>query len=497
MTQAMSLSQGQRLVQTQQLSVQQMQAMKLLQSTSLELVQEIRQRMELNPVIELHNPMEVLAGNPLEGAQERLASEKDRQLDALEHDETLRSQIFADSYDSDSSLDIERSSTWTSDDEEKRQFFFNSQIAPVSLQEQLTEQLRERVPDSQSPLFRAGLEVLGNLDDKGLLKATDEELAAGAQVDLQTAQEAVRIVQKFDPAGIGGRTPRELLLLQLDRANEHGDIAYEIVDSHLEELARNRLPQIAKALDVDLEEVQEAVERIRQLNPSPASGLAGTPTPTVVPDVIVRRGPDGSWNVRLNDIAFPSVTLNHEYEQMHKEKSLPKEARPWLTEKVEEARGLVNNLDFRRTTIGKIAEAIVALQLDFFEKGESALKPLVQATVAERVGVHETTVSRAIANKYMDTPWGVFEFQHFFSRGFVRQGNEEATDGEGKEEVSSRTIRLRIREMVENEDPVHPLSDQAMADRLAAEGIKVARRTVMKYREAEGIRGTSIRRKFG
>lgn len=488
MTQNISLSQKQ--AQVQSLTPQQMQAMKLLQATTQELEQQLKQEMMTNPAIEFSSGMEVLAGNPLEDSLGKGDYEEDRAANLAEHDENLADAAFL-AKDGGNPIDESSTTTWSADQEEKRQHFFNSLTAPPSFQELLLQQLRDAVEDDKSPLFKACQEVLGNIDDSGYLRASDNEIAAGAGIPLETATKAVDIIRTFTPAGIGGRNLREVLLLQLERNREKGSLAWDIVDKHLNDLARNKIPQIAKDIDADVSEVQDAITRIRELNPRPGREVSEKAAPTIIPEVTIFKNADGEWDSSLTNEAFPQVTISPDYEAMQHDKSLNKEDRAFVTKKIEEGKQLINCLDFRKTTIERIADALINLQPDFFNRGESGLKPMVMSEVADLIGVHESTVSRAISNKYLRTPWGVYSFRFFFSTGYKQE------DMPNDAAVSNHVIKNRIREMIEHEDPQKPLSDQKLAELLSANGVTIARRTVAKYREEIGLPAASLRKIHG
>lgn len=489
MTQNISLTQ--KAIQTTVLTPQQIQSMKILQSTAQELEVQIREEMLQNPVIELTNPMEVLAGNPLEDCNAKASNDKDgnnydndRAAEIAERDENLADSAW-DSFGSDEPFDEQASSNWTSSSEDKRRHFFNSLSSDKSLPEILLEQLNEAVPDDSSPLYKACREILYNLVSNGYLDASDEEIAKGAGVTLETAVQAVKIVQSFSPPGIGAHDLREALLLQLERNNEKGSLAWEIADKYLLELSQNKIPQIAKTLDADIDEIQTAFARIKKLDPKPGHAVASTRAPIIIPDIIISRGRDGEWKATPNTDAFPSVTISKEYEEIQKDKSLNQEFKAFLDEKIKTAKQLIHNLDYRKSTIERIADALIIFQHDFFENGESALKPLVMSTVADSLDLHETTISRAIANKYVRTPYGVFSFKHFFTTGY---GD---LDGQS---VSSRAVIIKITELVNAEDKSKPLSDQKISEILSKDGLDVARRTVAKYRDLEGIPAASLRK---
>lgn len=468
--------------QTQNLSPQQLQTIKLLQMTRQELELHIKQEASQNPVIEVTNGIEIACGNPTEDFLRQGDYDPEKAADIAERDENLLDEV-RNSRDNDVKLDYAPS--WSSDDEQRRDYMMSTLTEHQSLQESLMEQLRYTVDENKTPdLFRACEEVLGDLDGHGYLRASDTEIASGAEVDEETARRAVRIVQSFTPVGIGGRDLREVLLLQLERANEKGSIAWDIVDKHLEELSRNKIPQIAESVDAEISEVQEAVEHIRELDPHPGNALGDDVAPTVLPEVEILKNKDGDWTVTLVRDAFPMVAISAEYLKMQKEAG-SLEDKKYLSEKINSANQLINGLEFRKTTIEKISEVILHQQLDFFENGPSHLKPLTRSKVADIIGVSESTIGRAIANKYVRTPYGLMQFSDFFTAGI------ENEDGQT---ISSKVIQSKIVSLINSEDKAKPLSDQKISELLEKDGVKVARRTVAKYREAAGIPETSLRR---
>ena len=488
MTQQLTLTQGLQTRQEQNLTPQQIQTMNLLQKPSLELEQELVQKMEQNPVLVVDNLREVTIGNPIEEAGERSERNDDIVAAAIENDENNWEAAIVNSEEhSAEPMDYDPGNSWDADREERYRHFVDSQTRPISsIQEILMEQLREAVDEDKQPLlFRACLEVLGNLDKNGWLDATNEELAKGAEVDLQTVARAIKVVQSFSPAGLAARDLRECLLLQLKRSREKGSIAWDIVDKHLEDLGHNRIPLIAKEVDADISEVNEAVERIRQLDPKPGRILDNEETSPITPDFKVIKRIDGHWDVVPNDYAFPHVYLDEYYVDQQKDKNVSSDYRAYLRQKIDEANSLIQQLEYRKTTIEKVAVCIVAHQIEFFERGQKYLKPMKMSDIADELDVHETTISRAVANKYLDTPYGVLEFKYFFSTGY--------SSSEG-EEVSNRVVQNKIREYIEAENKAKPLSDQKIADILVRDGFNVARRTVAKYREAAGLLAASQRK---
>lgn len=487
MTQQMSLTQGLQTRLEQTLTPQQIQTMELLQKPSLELEQWLTQKMETNPVLEVRNLHEEEIGNPLEEANERTERNDDLIAEAIENDENnWEEAIINGSKDNDEPMDYDPGEKWDEDREEKYRHFVNSQTRPPSFQEALMEQLRDAVDQEKEPtLFRACMEVLGNLDDNGYLDATHEEIAKGAEVNLEIVARAIKIVQSFTPAGLATKDLRECLLSQLERNREKGSIAWDIVDKHLEDLGRNRIPLIAKEVDAEISEVMEAWERIKQLDPRPGRALVTKEAPHIIPDFKVVKRKDGHWDVEPSKYAFPEVGLDEKYLTLQKDKTLSVQDRSYLRRMTEEANSLIQQLEYRKSTIEKVALCILAHQLDFFERGQAYLKPMKMSDIANELNVHDTTISRAVANKYLDTPYGIRKFKDFFSTGY--------SNNEG-EDVSSKVIQQKISEYISMENSAKPLSDQKIADMLQRDGFTVARRTVAKYREAAGFLAASQRK---
>ena len=487
MTQQMTLSQGLQTRLEQNLTPQQIQTMSILQKPSLELEQMLTEKMALNPVLEVNNQREVTIGDPLEEAGARSEHNTEIVAEAVENDENNWLEATINSHaENDEPMDYDPGDSWNAEREERYRHFINSQTRSESFQETLVEQLRDIIDQEQQPvLFRVCVEVLGNLDDKGWLDATDEEIAKGADVDMQTVKRAIRVVQSFTPAGLAARDLRECLLLQLERNRERGSIAWDIVDKHLEDWIRNRIPQIAKAIDAELSEVEEAGKRIKELDPYPGKALSNKPPQLIIPDFKIVKNRDGHWDVVPNEYAFPQVSVNEDYLALQKDEKTSSKDRAYLRGMIEDANALIQQLEYRKSTVEKVAVCILAHQLDFFERGQEYLKPMKMSDIADELDVHETTVSRAVANKHLDTPYGILEFKYFFSKGY--------SNNEG-EDISNRVVQQKIREYIDRENKAKPLSDQKIADMLQRDGLTVARRTVTKYREAAGLLAASQRK---
>lgn len=324
--------------------------------------------------------------------------------------------------------------------------------------------------------------IIHNLDHRGYLAATLAEVAEAARVDVEVAEEALEVVQSFDPIGCGSRNLAECLLLQARFHHPEDDTFEPILTRHLGNLERRNYPAIARDLGLDVEDVIEYHRMIRELEPTPGRGFSTDEPRYISPDVYVDRR-NGEWHVDVNDDGVPELRVNRTYEKLLRNAS--KADRAYLLDKLRGAEFLIKSVHKRRRTIRRVMEAILRAQRDFFEVGPEALRPLVLQEIADEVGVHMSTVSRVTTNKYVHTPHGIFELKYFFSGG-VRQV--------AGDDLASEAIKVRIKALIHAEDVNAPLSDQDVADRLRREGIRLARRTVAKYREAMHILPSSQRR---
>lgn len=355
---------------------------------------------------------------------------------------------------------------------------------PVTLSSHLEDQLAVLVmPEA---VRDAADSIIGNLDEKGYLTDTLEEMAASAGATLDQMTEALRVVQTLDPAGVGARDLRECLLLQLTSRNAEGGVAWQIVSDHLRLLETKRYKEIGKALARPMEHIQIAVEVIRHLNPAPGERYSLKDAAKVEPDVYITK--DGEdYLIELNDDEIPQLRLNPDYRRMLDREAEPnKDTRNYIKDRYQAALQLIKNIEQRKQTILKVCQSIVRRQLEFLEHGIARLKPMMIKEVAEEIGVHPSTVSRAVAGKYAHTPQGVFELRYFFS---------EAVQGRAGNETPLLVLKMRVKKMIEEEDPQKPLTDEQITERLQSEGIQVTRRTVAKYREDMKIPSTHERRR--
>jgi RNA polymerase sigma-54 factor len=355
--------------------------------------------------------------------------------------------------------------------------------APVTLGDYLRSQL-SMVPLADD-VRDAADSIIGNLDESGYLTASLEEIAASSEQKLEDVEAALREVQKLDPAGVGARDVRECLLLQLESRNGRGGVAWQIVSDHLKMMELRQFREMAKILGRPLEHIQIAVQVIRHLNPRPGLRYSAAGARQVEPDVHIFKDGDG-YIIQLNDEDLPQLRLNAQYRRMldrHQEPS--KEVRNYVKERYASALQLMKNIEQRKHTILRVCQAIVRRQTEFLDKGIDRLKPMMIKEIAEEIGVHPSTVSRAVANKYAHTPQGVFELRYFFS---------EAVQGPSGSATPLLIVKRMVKKMIEEEDPAHPLTDEQITARLQAAGIQVTRRTVAKYREDMKIPSTHQRR---
>jgi RNA polymerase sigma-54 factor len=334
---------------------------------------------------------------------------------------------------------------------------------------------------------RAARVVVGSLDSDGFFCVKLEEIAQIAGVTVEVARRGLEVVQQLDPPGVGARNLAEALHIQLDYLGIDEPLLVKIAESHLDDVAGSHLRKVARALRTGEDEVRRLVDILRLLNPRPAGAFSPGPSPGyIVPDVTLRRFDEG-WSVTSNSDAVPTLRVSTRYRSMLREGSgADTETVRYLKDHIRSAEAFIRNVDRRKDTVTRIAEIVLEVQRDFFEDGKGPLRPLRLEDVAVEIGVHLSTVSRGVTGKYMATPYGMFELKHFFSGGYRTASGMD---------VAATSVKQRLREILEAEDAVRPLSDQRLADLLSDEGIPVARRTVAKYREELGIEPSWARKR--
>jgi RNA polymerase sigma-54 factor len=327
---------------------------------------------------------------------------------------------------------------------------------------------------------------VGGIDDRGFLTQAPADVALQTGLPLDAVQKALGVLRTFDPPGIGADDLAGCLLAQLTAKGRGESIAAAIIRDHFELLKRRRIPELSRQLDADPEDIQSAIEEIGRLDPAPGRRFAEDNNRVVVPDVTVEHDGD-DWKIILNGDYIPRLRISGAYREMIAKGSLSKQDRDYLRERMRSGKFLIDSIEQRQRTIERITREILNAQREFFEKGVSSLRPLTMTQVADVVGVHETTVSRAIANKYIRTPHGVFDFKYFFTPGYQSEGGTA---------VSNTSVKELIADLINIEDRSSPLSDEDIVKKLMARGIKIARRTVAKYREELGLLPSNLRRDY-
>src|SRR5687768_14312242 len=472
----LSLRQSQRVVMTPLLQ----QAIQLLQLSTLELQEVVQKELLENPLLEeLPETPEATDGQPANEATPTPTTEPitpeippregERGTDDLPFDLTA---VMFDDHE-------ERSLVAQEDRDDLP--FENIVRSVSSLNDHLDEQLRFLTEDDV--IRRIGTEIIGNLDEDGYLRAELPEIAERCKVELEQVEKTLAIVQGFDPPGVAARNVQECLLIQLKSDPNPDPVSVEIVAEHFEDLSRRRYPDIARALKLPLDRIMESVEEIMALEPKPGRRFGGNDSRYIVPDVVVHKmGAD--YVVVLNEDGIPRLRVNSLYRSLLRSSS-DGEARQYVDQKLRSALWLIKSVDQRQRTLRKVTQSIVKFQREFLDKGLPYLRPLSLRDVGEDIGMHESTISRVTTNKYVETPQGLFELKYFFHSGIA--------SGDG-EMVSSVSVKKMIQDLLANEDPSKPLSDQEVALILKGRGLTIARRTVAKYREELGILPSHQRR---
>ena len=462
--------QSQSLLHQQSIAPQMQQSLQLLQTPTLELRQLVQQELVINPTLE-----EESTDISIEDAASASEDEEfDREFAELSQlDEEWRE------YMAQSRL----SSPKRDDADEKHQFVMDSIVEPITLQDHLMNQLSFA---EVSPKIREIASMLiGNIGENGFLHVSLEDLCFDMGIPIGDLEAAKALVQTFDPVGIGAVDLRDCLLIQLERLGKHHSLEYRIIDHHLDDLARKRYPQIAKKLSVTPEQITRAAEFIATLDPRPGSRFGEDTNTYVTPDVTVERLGD-EWLVTMNNEQIPRLRISNAYKDLMAGGN-GREAKAYIRDKIRAGKFLIKSIHQRQQTIQAIATEIVNRQEAFLDHGPSRLKPMNMAQIAEKVGVHETTVSRAVSGKYMATPHGVFEMKYFFTTGYETEGGET---------LSNTSVKQTLGEMISGEEPKKPYSDQRLVEELEKRGIKIARRTVAKYREELNILPSHMRRSY-
>ncbi|MDM0625608.1 RNA polymerase factor sigma-54 [Clostridium perfringens] len=455
----LNLTQEQKLIMTQQMQL----SIKLLQMSTYDLREYIEKEFSENPVLE---------------AQYEDTKEVSKEQDRLEYKELVK-YLESDNYGSQSYGEY--------DEEGISPFTFISK--PESLTDYLEGQILELpIDEYMRSLCSYMVECL---DQKGYLDIKKEELMNELDCSEETFNRALIVIQNLEPAGIGARDLKECLEIQLERKGEYDPIVKEIIDNHLDDLADNRYQVIAKDLDITPKKAQDYGDLIKTLEPKPSRGFyTGDEVGFIIPDAEIRKI-DGEFFILMKDGVLPMLSVNPLYKDILKDSTNDKEATEYVKEKIDKAMFLIKSIEQRKSTLHKVLQKILEKQKDYFEKGEKYLKPMTLKEIAEKLEMHESTISRAIRDKYILTSMGTIKIKDLFVNSI---SNKEKSDGE--EDVTVINIKKVLEEVIKEEDKRKPLSDQAISEILKEKGMAISRRTVAKYREELGIKSSSKRKRF-
>lgn len=486
----LSIGQQQRLVQKQVLAPRMIQSMEILQLPILALQERIDQELNENPVLEMREKDPDLPDEAAQVDNSDATTTEERELvvdESTNNADDFERLMQLDQDVPDHFDESPRRSVGRIEEEGDRKLdaMANVTARAQTLQGYLEEQLSEF---ESEPSLRAMAEmIIYNLDARGWLPGQVEDLLPNDASDEQIAlaHQALATVQKMDPPGVGARDLRECLMLQLELGMSYYDEMKTLISGHLNDLAENRLPAIERRTGFSIETIQAVWEELRRLNPNPGSVFQEAFVPTITPDVIVEKDEKGYYTVRLEDGRTPSLRISEHYRRRWRSEQATPEEKEFIKRKVYSAQWLIESIQQRRNTLTRVSQAIVDHQTKFLDEGPEAIEPLKMQQIAEKVGVHVTTVSRAVDDKWIQTPRGIYALKRFFVGGTL------SADGE---EVAWDAIRIKLQELVDNEDKRKPYSDDELVKELARHGLKVARRTVTKYRQKMGIPSSRQRR---
>ena len=493
------LFQSQQLRQEMRINPRLYQAMELLYMPLLDLQQHLKTELEENPFLEMS-----------EADVEEDVQVEDDVKEETSDDEIDWEEILLDGFDAGGRRE----------QFEQREYFQPTAVESHDLRDHLCEQLR--LLDQSERLMRLGEEIIGNVSDEGSLTCTLEEVLEGINpwvfelrevalkgldaiedkevrqlefeeiqevfrpYELEEAEEGLRVIQRFDPPGVAARDLQESVQIQLRLLGMEDSLTYQIVCEHFENLLNHRWPDVAKALGVKPKDVQDAADEIAKLDPKPGLRYSADPERYIIPDLIVEKI-DGEYMVFANDTNLPRLRLSRAYREVAQDKNQFKgDNKEFIANKLNSANWMIQAIEQRRQTMLKVMHFIVDRQLEFFERGVQHLKPLTLREVADFIEMHESTVSRVTNEKFVHTPRGVFSLKYFFSSGL------STTSGES---ISARGVRDKIEKLVDDENTSKPLTDQAIVEFLESDGVKIARRTVAKYRDQLGILPARMRKR--
>lgn len=475
----------QRLSLQMKQSPQQVLLSSLLQLPILSLEQKLKVELEMNPLLEIDEEMEMVE------EIEQEVEVVDDEVESKDGEDTDNEDDAIDEFDKeeidwDAILNDEDTYDYRMPKDDSAEVFERPEVAQTTLPEHLLSQLHMTELSEKEQMI--GEYIIWNINEDGYLTYSLDAIAENLQVEPGDAERVLKVIQRFDPIGIGARSLQECLLIQLVDNECSVPLAVEIIRDHFDDFTNKRYEKIEKKLEITLDDIREAIEEITKLNPKPGEGYVLFHQNVIVPDLVVQRDEEGEYHISMNDWNVPHLRINNSYKKLllDKKKS-SKETRDYIRQSLESARWLINSIHQRRATIQRVMEAIIEKQIDFFDYGSENIKPMILKDIADEIGMDISTISRVTNGKYVQTEHGVFELKYFFS---------ERIKSDAGDDVSNKIIKNFIKEMIDGEDSNKPYNDQKIAEMLKEKGFQVARRTVAKYREQMMIPVSRLRRKL-
>ncbi len=494
-----------RMEQRQLLTPRMIQSMEILQMPLMALEERIEQELQANPVLEFSagdSEADQIKDAPNETREDRVEDERtlvvkedSGQAEDFDRLERLSAYLENEEFNTNGSF-RQQVASYDGERDKKMDAMANTAARGDNLAEHLIGQWAfiETTPEVR----KAGEVLINYIDSDGYFRTEFEQVQKDAKAPpkLEDLQEALRLIQTLEPAGVGARNLRECLLIQLDtlredeeRSEGHDfDLERSLITDHLKDLEMNRYPQISKRLGRSIDEVKAGVKRLARLHPYPGKLVGGDDPPPITPDAIIYYDEEtDKYEIEMTNDPAPSLHISDMYRKWLKDKKGDKQTREFLANNVRNARWLIESIEQRKSTITRVIRAVVDAQRDFFDKGPEYLKPLPMILVADQLGIHVATVSRAVSEKWIQTPRGVFPLRRFFS------GGTTSSDGE---EMSWDAVKEKLKTIIDDEDKHNPLNDDEIVEKLKAQGIELARRTVAKYRKILNISTARQRREF-
>lgn len=475
----------QRLSLQMKQSPQQVLLSSLLQLPILSLEQKLKVELEMNPLLEIDEEMEMVEeiDQEVEVVDDEVESKDGEDTD---NEDDAIDEFDKEEIDWDAILNDEDTYDYRMPKDDSAEVFERPEVAQTTLPEHLLSQLHMTELSEKEQMI--GEYIIWNINEDGYLTYSLDAIAENLQVEPGDAERVLKVIQRFDPIGIGARSLQECLLIQLVDNECSVPLAVEIIRDHFDDFTNKRYEKIEKKLEITLDDIRAAIEEITKLNPKPGEGYVLFHQNVIVPDLVVQRDEEGEYHISMNDWNVPHLRINNSYKKLllDKKKS-SKETRDYIRQSLESARWLINSIHQRRATIQRVMEAIIEKQIDFFDYGPENIKPMILKDIADEIGMDISTISRVTNGKYVQTEHGVFELKYFFS---------ERIKSDAGDDVSNKIIKNFIKEMIDSEDSNKPYNDQKIAEILKEKGFQVARRTVAKYREQMMIPVSRLRRKL-